>query len=32
MIENNKPFGVLNINKPLGISSFDVVRKIKKLS
>ncbi len=32
MIENNKPFGVLNINKPLGISSFDVVRKIKKLA
>lgn len=32
MIENNKPFGVLNINKPLGISSFEVVRKIKKLA
>lgn len=32
MIENNKPFGVLNINKPLGISSFEVVRKVKKLA
>lgn len=32
MIENNKPFGVLNINKPLGISSFEVVRRVKKLA
>lgn len=31
---DNKPkiCGVLNINKPLGITSFDVVRKIKKLA
>ncbi len=30
--ENNSTLsGVLNINKPLGITSFDVVRKIKKL-
>lgn len=32
MIENNKPIGVLNINKPIGISSFEVVRKVKKLA
>ncbi|MEG1255180.1 tRNA pseudouridine(55) synthase TruB [Clostridium sp.] len=28
----NKLCGVLNINKPLGITSFDVVRKVKRLS
>lgn len=31
-MENNKLCGVLNINKPLGITSFDVVRQVKRLA
>ncbi len=31
-IEKAKVCGVLNINKPLGITSFDVVRKVKRVA
>lgn len=31
-MENHKLCGVLNINKPLGITSFDVVRQVKRLT